>query len=168
MKKSLCIGLVLWVSAGGYAQQLNYQTISIFMYSFTKFVQWPEEANTGNFEMVVLGNSSIITELKSMAEKKKAGTRIIEVTKISSLAEFKKANVLYVSNEWVAKHAEVAAKIGDQPTLIVTEQATGAMKGDINFYINKEGKLAFEINSPSVTKHRLKVSADLVRFASTN
>ena len=81
--------------------------------------------------------------------------------------EFKKGHILYVSTEWLSKYSEVAGKVGDLPTLIITEHATGTNKGDINF-IHKDGKLAFEINSPNLTKHRLKASAELVRFAVTN
>ena len=103
-----------------------------------------------------------------MAERKKAGSRIIHVSKISSLAEYKKSHILYIGTDWTSKFQEVAAKIGEDPVLLVTEQATAANKGCINFVNNKEGKLSFELNRPSLDKHRLKVSAELSRLAVTN
>ena len=92
---------------------------------------------------------------------------MIHVTKISSLGEFKKGHILYIGSDWVPRYQEVAAKIGDDPVLLVTEQATGANKGNVNFVNNKEGKLAFELNKPAIEKHKLKVSAELSRLAIT-
>jgi hypothetical protein len=149
-------------------QQQSYQTHTLFMYSFTRFIQWPPEESQGDFEIVVLGESPILAELKVMAERKRAGSRIIHVSKISSIAEFKKGHILYIGTDWTAKYQEVAAKIGDDPVLLVTDQASSPNKGCVNFVINKDGKLAFELNKPLIEKHRLKVSAELSRLAITN
>jgi hypothetical protein len=62
----------------------------------------------------------------------------------------------------------MSAKIGDTPVLLVTEQATAANKGGVNFINNKDGKLGFELNKPSIETHRLKVSAELTRLATSN
>ncbi|MBS1489273.1 MAG: YfiR family protein [Bacteroidetes bacterium] len=167
MKKVFAVGLISFSAALCLGQATHYQTMTLFAYAFTKFVLWPEEVNTGDFEIVVLGNSPVYTELKAMAEKKKVGARAIQVTKINSLAEFKKGHILHVSSEWLPKYPDIINKIGISPTLVVTEQASGTSKGDINF-ITKDGKLAFEINASGLTKHRLKASAELVRFAVTN
>jgi hypothetical protein len=149
------------------AQQQGYQTHTLFMYSFTRFIQWPPEESQGDFEIVVLGESPILSELKLMAERKRAGSRVIHVSKINSLAEFKKGHILYVSPDWSPRYQEVSAKIGDEPVLLVTEQAAAPNKGNVNFVNNKDGKLAFELNKAAIEKHKLKVSAELSRLAIT-
>lgn len=158
----------LWTAAS-FGQTQNYQTHTLFMYGFTKYVQWPAEDSQGDFEILVLGESPVLAELKAMAEKKKVnGTRTIKVAKINSLDEIRKSNMLYVSPSWSARLAEVLAKVGDEATLVITEQAAPAIKGSINFVNNKDGKLAFELNQASLTKHRLKASNELTRMAITN
>ena len=103
-----------------------------------------------------------------MSEKKKApNNRTIHITKISNAAEFKKGHILYVPSELNSKYAEIAAKVGDAPTLLVTDQAPTASKGCINF-IMKEGKLAFEMNQALMGKHKLRASAELSRLAIIN
>jgi hypothetical protein len=168
MKRIVLLYSLVLIAAASFGQQQNYQTHTLFMYSFTRFIQWPPEEMQGDFEIVVLGDSPILSELKVMAERKRAGSRIIRVSKIGSMAEFKKGHILYIGPDWVSKYQEVAAKIGDDPVLLVTEQATGANKGNVNFVNNKEGKLAFELNKPAIEKHKLKVSAELSRLAITN
>jgi hypothetical protein len=167
MKRILLLYVFVLFAMAASGQQQNYQTHTLFMYSFTRFIQWPPEESQGDFEIVVLGESPIFSELKVMAERKRAGSRVIQVIKISSMGEFKKGHILYIGPDWISRYQEVAAKIGDDPVLLVTEQATGANKGNVNFVNNKEGKLAFELNKPAIEKHKLKVSAELSRLAIT-
>ena len=168
MKRILLLYAFVLLTVAVFGQSQSYQTHTLFMYSFTRFVQWPPEESQGDFEIVVLGESPILSELKVMAEKKKAGSRTIHVSKINSMAEYKKSHILYVGTDWSSKYQEVATKIGENPVLLVTEQATPANKGAINFVNNKDGKLAFELNKPAIEKHKLKVSAELSRLAITN
>ncbi len=164
MRKSvLVVVFYLFTVGAGWAQ--NYQTHSLFIYSFTRFVQWPEDARQGDFQITVLGESPITDELKSMAEKKKASGRTITVTTITDLSEFKKGHILFVSQSWSARLAEVLAKIGEEPVLVVTEQPGLGLKGSGVNFITKEGKLVFELNQSALGKQKLKASAELTRLA---
>jgi hypothetical protein len=128
-------------------------------------VIWPDAYNSGDFEIVVLGDSPIIDELKSMAQGKKVGERNIKVTRISSPAEIKKCNMLFVSASRTAQIPEVMEKVNTQSILVISEEAGAAQKGsDINFIV-KDGKLAFELNQASVTRQGLRVSNELSRLA---
>jgi len=168
MLKKVVFSLFLGLAAQAYGQTPNYQTYSLFVYSFTRFVQWPPEESNGDFEIAVLGESPILAELKSMADKKKVAGRNIRVTKINSLTDYKKSQMLYLSQDWLARYPEVATRVGDAPVLLVTELGAGANKGSINFINNKEGKVGFELNQASLAKHRLKASAELTRLAIIN
>ena len=168
MKKIVGLfGLVLLTTcAFGQSPTFMY---SVYMNGFIKYVQWPAEENQGDFEITVLGESPVFAELKLMAEKKRAGgTRTIHVTKISSLTEYKKSHILYITPEWTTKFSDVASKTGEAPVLLVTDQAAGVNRGCVNFVNNKEGKLAFEINQEQMTKHKLRAASELMRLAIVN
>jgi len=163
MKKLILSGFLFVLALGLSAQ--NYQLHSVFMYSFARYIQWPEEANSGDFTITVLGDSPILNELNALSEKKKVGTRTIAVNKINSVAEVTKCNILFVSSDKSSHLAEVLAKVGDNATLVVTEQAGLGSKGsNINFIV-KDGKLAFELNSGAFGKRKLKPSSELTRLA---
>jgi hypothetical protein len=164
MRRSL-LAIFILMTALVSARAQGYQTHSLFMYSFTKFILWPETDRLGNFEIVVLGDSPILAELKTMAEKKKAGGRNIEVNAINDISEFKKCHILFVSQSWSARFADVLNKVGEEPVLIVTEQPGLGTKGSGVNFITKDGKLAFELNQATLAKHRLKASAELARLA---
>jgi len=146
-------------------QAQNYKLHPVFIFSFTRYIQWPEGYNTGDFEIKVLGESPIVAELEGMAKVKKAGDRTIKVTKVKSVGEIGNCNILFVPAAQSGSVAEVLQALGSKPTLIITEEPGMATKGgDINF-ITRDGKLAFELNQGTVNKKGLKVSTELTRLA---
>lgn len=143
----------------------NYQTYTLYMHGFAKFVLWPEDDKKTDFEIVVLGESPLTVELQKMAEKKKVGDRAIKVTKINSIAEFSKGHMLFVPSTLSSQLGEVLSKVGGKSTMVITEQpGLGAKGSDVNF-VMKDGKLAFELNQAALTKHKLKASTELTRLA---
>jgi hypothetical protein len=114
---------------------------------------------------VVLGESALTEELNKMAQVKKVGERHIKVTKINSVSEIKKCNMLFVPSSKSAQLPEVLAKIGNQSILVITEEAGLGAKGSHVNFITKDGKLAFELNQTAINKQYLKVSNELTRLA---
>jgi hypothetical protein len=164
MRKCVFGVLLAVVTLGdGYAQNQNLQ--SVFIYSFTRYVIWPESHNQGDFEILVLGEAPIVEELKKMASMKKVGERSIRVTQINTLEEIKKCNILFVPSAKSPQLTDVVTKVNTQPILIITEEPGMGTKGsDINFII-KDGKLRFELNQAAVARQNLKVANELSRLA---
>lgn len=163
MKKTFQILLLTLCFNTAFAQ--NYKLHSVFIYSFTRYIQWPEAYAQGDFEILVLGDCPILEELKTMAQTKKVGDRKIKVEKINSPGEIKKCNILYVPAAKSAALSQIITKIAAQSILIITEEpGLGAKGSNINFII-KDGKLAFELNQTSVGKQNLRVSNELSRLA---
>ena len=79
--KSILSSVIVFCSTNLLAQ--NYQLHSVFLYSFTRYVQWPEESNTGDFDILVLGDSPILPELKKMADLKKVGIQLNNNIRVS-------------------------------------------------------------------------------------
>ena len=164
MKRYLLVAIFSAFSLiNGMAQ--SYKMHTVFIFSFTRYIQWPDAYNGGDFEILVLGDSPIVEELKSMAQVKKVGDRTIKVTKINNVSEIRKCNILFIPTAKSPQITEVLAKITTQSILIVTEeQGLGAKGSNVNF-VTKDGKLAFELNQSATVKQGLKVSNELSRLA---
>jgi hypothetical protein len=163
MKKAVLLMFLL--VAGNLLLAQNPKHQSVFIYSFTRYVIWPDAYNAGDFEILVLGDSPVIAELKAMAQAKKVGERTIKVTKINNASEIRKANILFVSSGKAAEFEGVVNKVNTQSILIITEEpGLGAKGSNINFVV-KDGKLAFELNQGAMTKQSLKASTELSRLA---
>lgn len=160
------LALLLFVGLGSSSLRAqNYQTYTLYMHGFAKFVLWPEEDKKTDFEIIVLGESPVTAELQKMAEKKKVGDRAIKIVKINAISEFRKGHMLFIPSTLSAQLGDVLSKLGDKSTLVVTEQPGLGLKGsDVNF-IMKDGKLAFELNQAALSKHKLKAASELTRLA---
>ncbi|MFN7492947.1 MAG: YfiR family protein [Cyclobacteriaceae bacterium] len=164
MRKALYLVCCVLAFSSAWSQ-VSYQTHTLYVYSFGKFIQWPEEYRSGDFEIAVLGDSPIIEELEKMAQKKKMGERTIKVIRLASLKDFKKSHILFLPAAQSGQLSECIQKFGDQSSLIVTEQAgLGAKGSDINFVV-KDGRLVFELNQSALTKHKLKAANQLTSLA---
>ncbi len=156
-------GLLLLMAEASQAQ--NYKLYNVFMYSFTRYIEWPAEGNSGDFEIFVLGDSPIVAELKSMAQVKKVGDRTIKVTQIKAVGEIRKCNILFLPSEKSGLLNDVLTKLGQSATLVVTEQDGLAQKGSGINFVEKAGKPAFELNNAALNKVKLKASSELSRMA---
>jgi len=143
----------------------NYKMHTVFIFSFTRYIQWPTAYNGAEFEIIVLGDSPIVEELKAMAQAKKVGDRNIKVTRINSPEEIRKCNILFVPAAQSSQINDVLTKVTTQSILVVTEEpGLGAKGSNVNF-ITRDGKLAFELNQDAATRQGLKVSNELSRLA---
>lgn len=164
MKRFLLVVIFFALGFEGASAQ-TYKMHTVFIFSFTRYIQWPDAYGAGDFEIMVLGDSPIVEELKSMAQLKKVGDRNIKVTKISAPSEIRKCNILFVPASKSAQITEVLGKVTSQSILVITEEpGLGAKGSNVNF-ITKDGKLAFELNQGAATRQGLKVSNELSRLA---
>ncbi|MEM7109190.1 MAG: YfiR family protein [Bacteroidota bacterium] len=142
----------------------NYQLHSVYIYSFIKYVEWP---NTDKSEFVigVYGESPVSDHLQKMAETKKAGNKIIKIKNISDLAALSDLEMLFVPDAKADDFEAIKTKLEGSNTLIITESAgLGEVGSTINF-IETSGTLRFELNRAAMQKQNLKVSSELTALA---
>jgi hypothetical protein len=160
-----CVLFVLLALTFSVSNAQNYKLHTVFIFSFTRYVIWPETYNQGEFEILVLGDSPIVGALEEMAKAKKVGDRAIKVTKINSASEIRKCNILFIPTGKSAQLTEAMAKVSNQSILVITEEPGLGAKGSVINFIMKEGKLAFELNQSAVAKQNFKIANELSRLA---
>lgn len=157
--------LVLLLQTGSKAQGTDYKFHTVFIYNFTKYIKWPDDAPAGNFVIGVLGKSSIVDPLKEMAASKTVNGKPIEVRVFNSVEEVKGCHMLFIPSDRSKELAAVRSKTSTSPVLLISEKSGLAQQGsDINF-IMSDGRWKFEVNQASTEMHRLKVSQELIKFA---
>jgi len=150
-------------SPQNYAQ--NYKFHSVFIYNFTKYIQWPSSYQNGNFVIAVLGKSEVTDNLIKMSAVKTVGTQKIEVKEINDNSLASKCHILFIPNNKSNTIDEVLAAFSSKPTLIITEKVGLAKKGSgINFVL-QGGKWRFELNKTALETSNLKVSGELSKLA---
>ncbi len=139
---------------------------AVYLYNFSKYIDWPEDYKSGSFVVTVLGaNSSLLTELDKMASLKKLGNQEISVKSISSAGALEKSHIIFIPFENSGQLNEVISKIKGNSTLIVTEKQGLTKQGAAINFIVKDNKQAFELNKANAEHYKLKVSSNLVKLA---
>ncbi len=164
MKRTITTSLIiLFAVFSVVAQKEKFE--AIYIYNFTKKIEWPKEATTGDFIIGVLGNSAVTPELKKVAAAKKVGSRTIVVKEFSDVSNIESCHILYISPEKTNKLQDVKNHIGNNPTLFVTDKKGMAKSGAAINFFEKDGKLKFELNKNNAAKQGLKISTELEKLA---
>ncbi|RLD62288.1 MAG: YfiR family protein [Bacteroidetes bacterium] len=164
MKKiSLLISLFILISLSSKAQIPKLQ--SIFIYNFTKYIEWPASYKSGDFTIGVIGQTPLTKELNNLAKSKKAGSQTISIKKFNKVSEIDKCNILFIPKNKSNELSNILNKLNGKSTLIITEKKGMAKQGaGINFVI-VNNKQKFELNKANITKYKLKISPSLINLA---
>lgn len=158
-------GLMLLLQPELRAQGTDYKFHTVFIYNFTKYIKWPDDATTGNFVIGVLGKSGIAEPLKEMAASKTVNGKPIEVKIFNNIEDIKGCHMVFVPSDRSKDIASLRTKLASMPTLIISEKPGLAQQGsDINFIMDS-GRWKFEVNQATTEMHSLKISQELIKFA---
>ncbi len=167
MKKLLLLFAVLFFVQLSYSQTEIPRAQSIFIYNFTRLVEWPESYKSGDFIIGVLGNSDIYSELEAYTTGKKVGMQSIVIKRFKDISEVDKCHILFVSYNKSTGLPDILKKTDSSPTLIIGEKKNIMNEGAGIGFVLVDDKLKFELNIPSATRNGLKVNSKLQEMAMT-
>jgi hypothetical protein len=150
----------LFFANRGYSQNEKFK--ALFMYNFTKYIEWPNEYQHGDFTIGVFGSSPIVTELEMIASKRKAGNQTIIIQQFNSVNDIRKCHILYIPTNKSASLLDILSKINGEPTLVITDSPGLAHKGSSVNYVVKGSQQDFEINKKKIESVHLKINSTLL------
>lgn len=158
MKKIVFLLLISLVTSTGFTQSEKFK--ALFVYNFTKNIDWTAAYKQGDFVIGVYGNSPMIAELIKIANKKKTGNQTIVIKKYSAPHEIHKCHILYLPRNKSSRLPTLQQSLSGKPTLIISDKE-GLKGADINF-LDQNRSLEFEINPAQIRRKGLKVGSSLV------
>jgi len=163
MKKVGWTVLMLFIGCNLYSQ--NYQLHAVYMYQFTKYIKWPDTKNTGDFVIGVLGESPATEYLQKMADAKKVGSRNIILKKYSNAEGIGDNHMLFIGKNVIDSVNQILPKIQETNTLLITEEEGFGLEGSNINFVERNGRLVFELNQNAMRREDLRVSSELSRLA---
>jgi len=167
MKKKIKILVAaLLISGSAFSQDRPMHEVhSMMVFNFTKYVQWPDHATTGEFIIGVVGSTDIYNTLNGWYGGKPRGSKTYIIKKFNSAAEVTDCHVLYIDKSKSGEFDNVNDKLKGKGTLIITDKSGLGEKGSsINFKL-VDNKLKFELNQKAIEASNLKVSGALSSMA---
>lgn len=147
-------------------EENNARIKSVFIYNFTKYIEWPETYSNGTFIITLFGeNKYLYAELQKMAATKSVGEQNIEIRRISHLDAMEKSNILFVLPENSHHMTEIVSRLKGQSTLLITEKPGMIKQGAVINFIVQDNKQKFELSKANAEKFNLKISSNLISLA---
>jgi hypothetical protein len=167
MKKIFATFIALLVVTSAYMQTTIPKAQTLFIYNFSRLIEWPASYKTGNFIIGTLGVTDVTAELESYSKGKKVGTQDIEVINYKTPEEIQNCQILFIPFSRTKQIAEVITALKGKSTLIITEKAGSLNEGAaINFVIIQD-KMKFELKAENASKYGIKFSSKLNEMALT-
>ncbi len=167
MKKLLLLLLYLGIIGWNTLNAQNEKFKALFLYNFTKYIEWPANLRQGDFVVGVFGNPSLALELQTIATKQKVGSQNIIIKAINSVDEIENCHVLYVGHGKCSAITTVLSKLNGKNTLLITDKEGMALQGAGINYIMDGDRLKYEVNRGNIEKKGLVVSSSLLALGVT-
>ena len=135
------------------------------LYNFVKYIQWPTEAEAGDFVIGVLGEDEVFNTLKTRYDGKPKGNKKYVITKLNSVAEAATCAVVYLGKNKSREFEALKTAVDGKSILTITDSGNLGRKGSCDNFREIDGKLKFEINQASISAASLKVSSSLLSVA---
>ena len=147
------------------------QVKALFLFNFSKYVDWPSEAfATANAPIVigVIGGSvegKFLRELARTVQAKNVDGRSILVRQIQTLEDLDKCHVLFIRSSEKTRLGEILGGLKTRPVLTVSETDQFLEEGGVINFVKKEGKIRLEINLDAARQANLQISSKLLNVA---
>ncbi|MBS0423433.1 MAG: YfiR family protein [Proteobacteria bacterium] len=145
-------------------QQPEYRLKVAFLYNFIAYTEWPGQQSV-NLNFCIYGDDPFGEHLQHLRGKKTNEQEIV-IRHTKTIEDLATCQIVFISHSMVDNLNAILNQLNDKPILTVSDSPNASLQGvAINMSI-KEGKVTFEANIASAKRNGLKLSSQLLRFAS--
>ena len=145
-----------------FGQTNMYKLHSLFMYNFTKHIQWNEVGET--FTLGVFGSEIALKEVKANLAGKKYLGKDIRVINVVGIGDANTSQLVYMPKSNKSKILNMFEDANKNNTLFVSEDDLISEGFPISFVINGS-KLSFKVSKKNLEASGLKISSSLLSLA---
>lgn len=153
-----------------FAQQSKpqeYQVKAIYLYNFSKFVQWPPAAERSDtFAICVIGRDPFGAALDSALAGEKIDQKTMVARRIADAQEATKCQILFVADSESGRVKQILSALGKSSVLTVSDIPEFSLNGGMIEFVIQENKVRFDVNLTAANKAGLTLSSQLLKVAS--
>ncbi len=170
MKKFLLFIVIFALPVFSARSQVNSvsQAQSMFIYNFSRLIQWPAGSNSGDFVIGVIGDNEVYKSLVSFVANKKVGSQPIVIRKFDDIESITRCQIIFVGEAKISHFSDVLSRIQGFNSLVITEKRGMINSGSAIDIFMVDDKLKFTMNAENATKYNLTVSKSLEDMAYKN
>lgn len=144
------------------------QLKAALLWSFAKFVEWPQAAFANDQSPMVIGvfgTSPVGGELATLAAGKRINNRTVEIRTIHNGTEAVGTHLVFIGTGQERAAKDLLHDVGERAVLTVGDSNTFLSAGGIIGIARESDKLRFDINLRNSEKAGLRISSQLQKLA---
>ena len=143
----------------------EHQIKALYLFNFTKYVEWPATSNAAPFTIGISAAPEVKNDLLEITRGKRIQGREIVVRTITTGQDVQACQLVFIGATDKSRIAALLERAQDADILTVgAADSFLALGGMVNF-IRQENKLRIEIGLDAVQRARLGMSAKLLAVA---
>lgn len=166
VKLTLIVSILLILGFKANAQE-KYRYQAMFVYNFTRMTAWPQDYQTGEFVIGVLGNSPIHKEFSDIAQSRQVGSQKIVVKQFNSIEDISKCHIVYVAGSQTRNMSAINQKLTSENIagLIVTDSRNALDEGAAVNFIMEGDRQRYELSQTNASALGLSLGSEMTRLA---
>jgi YfiR/HmsC-like len=160
--------LSLLVSFGGRAvaqsQEQEAKLKAVFIYNFTKYIDWDTTGAENDFVIGVIGSSGVTEPLMEIAKTNPVKNKRIIIRVFNKPEEIVDCQILFIPQKLPFPLHSILDRVG-RGVLTVSEETGYANLGTAFNFIIKNDKLKFEANLKAIYSAGLRAGSQLLKLA---
>jgi hypothetical protein len=149
-------------------ESVEYPVKLAFLYSFTKFVEWPADSYSdpgAPLAICVVGHDPFSPDIEAALQTRKAGSHPVRVLSRKPAEALSVCHMVFIPVTEKDQAGKIVRSLNGSSTLTVGEtEGFAAMGGVINLTVEKS-EIHFEINRLAADRAHLTISAKLLGLA---
>jgi hypothetical protein len=137
---------------------------AVFIYNFTKYIEWDNLNGDDNFIIGIMGSSALDATIETIARKNFVKNKRIILRHFNSPEDISYCHILFIPHDYPVPVRAIAEKV-NKKVLVISERQGAAKQGAAINFILVNDKLKFEISTEAVYTAGLKASSQLLKLA---
>jgi hypothetical protein len=145
----------------------EHQIKAAMVYNMMRFIDWPDSPFLGNEETLdicFVSKGSMSSAIEALTGKQVKG-KTIAVRQVGKQGSFSGCFVLLLSDTERSAAASILDMTRSAPVMTVGDSRGFAASGGVFGFMILDGKVRFEINLAAAQRHRIRISAQLLKLA---
>ncbi len=167
IKYILCFVLFqIFAEQVSYAQKIDSKVSTMFLFYFTKYIEWPNAKQTINLGVIAKGKD--FENIKSILLKKQSSDKKINVFQLNDAKTASNFDLIFISNENANALKLCVQNCTQSNTVIVIEKIGSIKKGaGIEIYLDEDddNKTKFVLNKKFLEAKGFKLSSQLLSLS---
>lgn len=146
----------------------EYQLKAVFLFNFSKFTDWPNDAFASPdapLVIGVLGKDPFGSYLQDAVQNGKVAGRALVVQNFKRVEDIKTVHILFISDSESRHMPQVLARLRGRSILTVSDADAFTQNGGMVKFFTQNNRIRLRINTDALKAAQLKMSSKILRLA---